>query len=215
MKRPKFKYPGDSAMERFLRKHQCPTPLPVVRMRFLGEIASLDFGASPAKTVESFWDGDLPVFESEQEASNFFNTMLGLWNRMARHQDGVLVKLTKPKKLRDRGDVIAAMQMRSAEIRDGFLAGFGETNDKLLPPALQEAIHGLKEFAGRFDAAAERIQGPQRDEDGQSLDDYRQVVEARTKEIETLLTVVVRATKELRRLGIAAMDEVDDEPFLH
>ena len=30
-------------------------------MRFLGEIASLDFGASPIKTIESFWDGDLPV----------------------------------------------------------------------------------------------------------------------------------------------------------
>lgn len=215
MKRPKFKYPGDSAMEKFLRKHRCPTPFPVVRMRFLGEIASLDFGASPAKTVESFWDGDLPVFEREQEASNFFNTMMGLWNRMARHQDGVLVKLTKPRKLRDRDDVIAAMQMRSAEIRDGFLVGFGETNDKQLPPALKEAIHGLKEIAGRFDAAAERIRGPQRDEDGLSLDDCRQVIEARTKEIETLLTVVVRATKELRRLGIVAMDEVDDEPFLH
>lgn len=215
MKRPKFKYPGDVAMERFLRKHRCPTPFPVVRMRFLGEIASLDLGASPAKTIESFWDGDLPVFEGGQEASDFFNTMMGLWNRMARHQAGVLVKLTKPKKLRDWNDVVVAVRMRSAEIRDGFLIGFGAANDKQLPPALGEAIHGLNEIADRFDETAERIQGPQRDQDGLSMEDYRQIIAARTKEIENLLTVVMRMTKEIRRLGIDAMDEIDDMPFLH
>ena len=157
MKQKKFKYPGDAAMEMFLKKHHCPTTFPVAWMRFLGEIASLEFGASPVKTVELFWDGELPAFDGEQDASNFFNTMMALWNRMARHQDGVLVKLTKPKKLRDWDDMVAALRMRSAEIRDGFLFGFGVSGEGQLPPALQEAIHGLKEIAERFDEAAERI----------------------------------------------------------
>ena len=52
-------------------------------MRFLGEIASLIFGKSLVKTFESFWDGDLPVFESEQEASSFLNTMIGRRTRIA------------------------------------------------------------------------------------------------------------------------------------
>ena len=66
MKQKNFKYPGDAAMEMFLKKHHCPTTFPVARMRFLGEIASLDFEASPVKTVESFWGGELPVFDGEQ-----------------------------------------------------------------------------------------------------------------------------------------------------
>ncbi len=70
-------------------------------MRFLGEIASLDFGASPIKTIESFWDGDLPVFDHKDEASTLIQTMMSLWNRMVRHQDGVLVKLFKPKMVRE------------------------------------------------------------------------------------------------------------------
>ncbi len=215
MKRKKYKYPGDAAIEMFLKKHRCPTTFPVARMRFLGEIASLEFSVSPVKTVESFWDGELPVFDSEQDASNFFNTMMALWNRMARHQDGVLVKLTKPRKLRELDDVVATMRMRSAEIRDGFLFGFGVSDEGRLPPALQDAIHGLTEIAERFDEAAERIQGPQRGDDGLSLDDSRRIIEERTKEVETLLTVVVRATKELRRLGIDVMDEFDGGGVVH
>ena len=63
MKPQKFKYPGDVAFQRLLQQYECPTPFHVVRMRFLGEIASLDFGASPIKTIESRWDGDLPGFD--------------------------------------------------------------------------------------------------------------------------------------------------------
>ena len=72
MKRQTFKYPGDAAFQRLLAKYNCPTPFHVVRMRFLGEIASLDLDASPMKTIESFWDGDLPVFDRKEEASAFF-----------------------------------------------------------------------------------------------------------------------------------------------
>ena len=122
MKRERFKYPGDAAMEMFLRKHQCPTPFHVVRMRFLGEIASLKFDASPTSTVESFWDGGLPVFDGEGSANAFFQTMMSLWNRMSRHQDGVLVKLVKPKKLRNWDEISTVLRMRAEEIRDVCLA---------------------------------------------------------------------------------------------
>ncbi|HJP55173.1 MAG TPA: hypothetical protein QF556_10880, partial [Rhodospirillales bacterium] len=79
----------------------------------------------------------------------------------------------------------------------------------------QDGIHGLEEIAERFDEAAERIQGPRRGEDGLSLDDCRRIIEERTKEIENLFTVIVRAAKELRRLGFEAMDEVDDGGVVH
>ncbi len=216
MKRQTFKYPGDAAFQRLLEKYNCPMPFHVVRMRFLGEIASLDFGASPIKTIESFWDGDLPVFDREEEASAFFQAMMSLWNRMARHQDGVLVKLFKPKKLREWDDIAAAFRMRAEEIRDGFLVGYsGSGTDQHLPESLEEALHGLREIGERFEEAAERVQRPQRVEDELSFDDYRQLLEVRTKEVETLLTAIMRASKELRKLRFAAASEIDDGTPIH
>ena len=216
MKRQTFKYPGDAAFQRLLEAYNCPTPFHVARMRFLGEIASLDFGASPIKTIESFWDGDLPVFDHKDEASDFFQTMMSLWNRMARHQDGVLVKLFKPKKLHEWDDIAAAFRMRAEEIRGGFLVGFSDSGEvQHLPQGLEKGLHGLKEIAERFHEAAERVQGPCRDEDELSFDDYRRLLEVRTKEVETLLTAIMRASKELRKLGIAAASEIDDGTPIH
>lgn len=204
----RFKYPGDAAFRRLLERYGCPTPFHVVRMRFLGEIASLDFAASPTKTIESFWDGDLPVFEGEKDASAFYQAMLSLWNRMARHQNGVLVKLVKPKSLRQRDDIAGAFRMRAEEIGDGFLRGFsggGET-----PMGLEEAVRALNESAERFAEAAARLEGPQSVEDDLSLDDHRRLLATRTRETEALLTQFIGASMALRKRRMAVMSEIDD-----
>ncbi len=104
-----------------------------------------------------------------------------------------MVKLFKPKKPREWDDIAAAFRMRAEEIRDGFLVGYsGSGTDQHLPESLEETLHGLKEIAERFEEAAERVQGPQRDENKVSFDDYRQLIEVRTKEVETLLTANAR-----------------------
>ncbi len=46
MGRKKFKYAGDAAFKVFLRRYDCPTPFHVVRMRFVGWIASPALAAS-------------------------------------------------------------------------------------------------------------------------------------------------------------------------
>ncbi len=81
--------------------------------------------------------------------------------------------------------------------------------------SLEEALHGLKEIAERFEEAAERVQGPQGVEDKMSFDDYRQIIEVRTREVETLLTAIMRASKELRKLRIAAASKIDDGTPIH
>ncbi len=48
-----------------------------------------------------------------------------------------------------------------------------------------------------------------------SFDDYRQLIEVRTKEVETLLTEIMRASRELRKLGITAASEIDDGTPIH
>ena len=216
MKRPKSKYPGDAAFQRLLERYDCPTPFHVVRMRFLGGIASLDFDISPIKTIGAFWGGDLPVFDHKEEASALFQAMMVLWRRMARHQDGALVKLFKPGKLRTWDDIAAALRMRAEEIQNGFLVGFsGRGEDRHLPRDLEKALHGLQKIAAHFEESAERVQGPQRIEDKMSFDDYRQLLGVRTKKVESLLTAIMRASMAFRKLGIAAAPEINDGALIH
>ena len=75
MKRQTFKNPGDAALQRLLEKYNCPTAFHVVRMRFLGEIASLDFGASPIKTIESFWEAEGAAVGSLGDAYDYENVV--------------------------------------------------------------------------------------------------------------------------------------------
>ncbi len=127
-----------------------------------------------------------------------------------------MVKLFKPKKPREWDDIAAAFRMRAEEIGDGFLVGYsGSGTDQHLPESLEEALHGVKEIAERFEEAAERVQGPQRVEDKMSFDDYSQLIEVRTKEVESLLTVIMRASREFRQLRIAAASEIDDGTLIH
>ena len=80
------KYVGDAALRRFLKRYHCPQPFHVVRMRFWGEISSPIMDTSPIKTIQSFWPDGLPEFDNEQEFTRFFETLMGLWNRMSRFQ---------------------------------------------------------------------------------------------------------------------------------
>jgi hypothetical protein len=216
MKKQKFKYIGDLAFKRFLQGHECPTSFHVVRMRFLGEIASPDFAASPMKTIESFWSEGLPEFEDEGQLEPFVQTFMGLWNRMSRHQKGVLVKLVKPRKLRDWDDLAAILQTRGEEIRDGFLVGFrGSREPAFMPEVVKEALSGLEEMASDFEDTANQINGPERGQDHISFEDHRLLVEERTRVIETLLTVIVKFSTKLRQASIEAMADLDDETPLH
>ena len=203
MLKSKFKYPGDAAVQRLLTKYGCPTPFHIVRMRFLGEIASFKLGSTPMETVESLWDHEIPDFQSEEEASNFFQTLISLWNRMARHQDGVLVKLTRPKKLKTWDDISETLVMRAEEVQDGFLGGFLAADDEMVPVPFKDTVAKLDDVAEGFGMAAERIR--RSDFDDMTLDDYRKLIEEGTKGIEQLLTTIVGITKAMRGQEIRAM----------
>ena len=181
-----------------------------------GEIASPDFAASPMKTIESFWPEGLPKFEDEGQLEPFVQTFMGLWNRMARHQKGVIVKLVKHRKLKDWDDLAAILRIRGKEIGDGFLAGFqGSGEPAFIPEIVREALSGLEELAKDFEETATRIEGPERGKDHISFEDHRLLIEERTRVIETLLTVTVKFSTKLRKASIDAMAELDDKAPLH
>ena len=79
---------SDEEVRVLLERYRCPVPLHAVRTRFLGNIASPDMQASPIKTVEALWGGELPTYETIDMANELLGALvMGLWNRLTRHQE--------------------------------------------------------------------------------------------------------------------------------
>lgn len=138
MPKPKFPYAGDGAIRKLLERHRCPTPFHVVRMRFWGEIVSPSLQASPIKTIESFWPNGLPTFGNADEANAFFQSLIGLWNSLARFQGGSPpLKLQKVDRVDTREALHAAAKLRVEELHDGFMHGFtGGAQELDVPPGV-------------------------------------------------------------------------------
>src|SRR3974377_545878 len=79
---------SDKAIAQLLARYKCPTTFAAVRTVFMGNIASPLLNVSPLATVEMLWQGQMPTFESGEEAEALFGALMGgLWNRLAEHQD--------------------------------------------------------------------------------------------------------------------------------
>ena len=78
----------DEEVRTLLERYRCPVPFHEVRTRLLGNIATPVMSASPIKTVESLWGGELPDFGSINAANELIGALImGLWNRLTRHQE--------------------------------------------------------------------------------------------------------------------------------
>jgi len=153
MAKSKFPYAGDGAIRKLLLRHDCPTPFHVVRMRFWGEIVSPLFQASPIKTIESFWPGGMPTFDSSEEAHAFFQALMGLWNSLARFQSGSPpLKLQRIGNVGTRAALHAAAALRVEELLDGFMHGFTGGSQQIdVPPGVGDLLarveKGIELFA--------------------------------------------------------------------
>ncbi len=140
------KYLGHAKIRSLLEAFSCPTPFHAVRARFMGIIASPVLSASPIRTIEDFWPGGMPVFESTEEANTLFQPLLGLWNHLAGHQ-----KRSKPFKLTikllsdDRDAMRDFLEVRTEEI-DQFLEGLlGNVAELAVPEDIGAEIKLLSE----------------------------------------------------------------------
>ena len=83
----KMKPPAEKTVRKLLNRYACPVPYHEVRTRFLGNIASPDLMASPGAVVEGLWGGELPVFDSMEDAKELIGVLVqGLWNELSKHQ---------------------------------------------------------------------------------------------------------------------------------
>ncbi len=130
-----------------------------VRTRFLGNIASPVMAATPMREIASLWGGELPEFDTIEAANELIGALvIGLWNRLTRHQDR-----SNPFRLildapATREGLSALALMRREEL-DGFIAGlFGQETTIDLPERASRGLDALGEMcalmATLFDCGA-------------------------------------------------------------
>ena len=139
---------SDDQVRALLDRYECPVPFHAVRTRFLGNIASPDMQASPIKMVEALWGGELPPFDSIDEANELVGALImGLWNRLTRHQErSVPFRLTRMELPATREGLSTLARTRHEEL-DGFVAGlFGDRESLDLPERAHKGMGALDEL---------------------------------------------------------------------
>ena len=88
------KYIGDEAFLKMLNHYNCPTPLNVIKMRFMGAICSPNLKLRPTDVISSFWpEGRTPRLETKAEADLFFKFFMGLWDKIFDDVKAIKVKV--------------------------------------------------------------------------------------------------------------------------
>ena len=141
---------SDDEVIDLLMRYMCPTPFHVVRTLFLGNIASPVMNASPMETIKQLWDGELPEFDSIDDANELISALVsGLWNRLTTHQSGLHpFKLMRfnVEQTRDGVEHLAMVRMQELE---GFVDGLFGSHDQIdLPERAHTAIGVLSELRG-------------------------------------------------------------------
>jgi hypothetical protein len=147
---------SDPQIQTLLTRHQCPTPMHVLRMRLLGAIASPRLDVSPIQVVTQAWGGELPEFASQAEAEELFQALLSTWwNRLAEHQNARNpFRLPRAEVKPTRQALLALAQVRSQELA-GFVDGlFGGDVEMDMPEKAHEALTTPAEMYAMFMGAA-------------------------------------------------------------
>ena len=125
----------DKEVRALLEHYRCPVPFHEVRARFLGDIATPAVGASPIKMVEKLWSGELPEFNSVDAANKLIGALImGLWNRLTRHQERSAIRLVRPDVMATREGLATLAMIRWQEL-DGFVGILSMSDASVKEPA--------------------------------------------------------------------------------
>ena len=205
MAKPKFPYAGYAALKRLLDRYRCPFPFHVVRMRFWGEIVSPSFKASPIKTIEGLWPNGLPTFEDGTEANVFFQALMGLWNNVARFQDGSL-KLQKIDKIDTREVLHAAAKLRVEELLDGFMHGFTGGGQQIdVPPGVRDLLARIEKGIELLATTRNTFAKPPGPEDAAMLAELSAVFPEVDRAVQADLNAIAVAIKDWRKEQFRAL----------
>ena len=200
---------GAARIRALLDRYACPTAFPVVRTRFLGNIATPRLHASPVQAITNLWGGQLPTFDTAAAAKELFDALVGLWNALATHQsDGTPFRLTRLATQAEPEDLRRLCRTRIGEL-DGFIDGlFGDEEAIELPERAHEALehlgeitamlHGIIELLGRQTAPP-----PSADDVAGTLRNVRELSRIAEQELHAVVPACTRARQH--RLATSTM----------
>jgi len=143
---------SDHQIQALLTRYQCPTPMHVLRMRFLGAMASPRMQVSPLQLITQAWGGKLPEFASEADAEELLQALLrGWWNRLSEHQNARSpFRLPRSEVKPKRQALLELAQTRSQELA-GFVEGlFGDDEEMDMPEKAHAALTVLAKIHSMF-----------------------------------------------------------------
>ena len=146
---------SDQQIQALLTRYQCPTPMHVLRMRFLGAMASPRMQVSPLQLITQAWGGKLPEFASEADAEELLQALLrGWWNRLSEHQNARSpFRLPRTEVKPKRQALLELAQTRSQELADFVDGLFGDDEEMDMPEKAHEALTTLAEIHSMFAGA--------------------------------------------------------------
>jgi hypothetical protein len=194
---------SDEQVRALLERYKCPVPFQEVRTRFLGNIASPVMSASPLRVVEDLWGGELPPFDTIDDANELIGALvMGLWNRLTRHQDrNSPFRLLRIDIAPTRAGLAALALMRRQEL-DGFVAGlFGRSDVIDLPERARRSLNELGEmraaFVAVFDVVSDETKSATERDMETTLRHMREMTKSAEHEVHAIVMACARARKQM------------------
>jgi hypothetical protein len=206
---------SDERVRALLERYKCPVPFHEVRTRFLGNVATPVMSASPLRVVEDLWGGELPPFDTIDQANELIGALvMGLWNRMTRHQDRASpFRLLRIETAPTREGLAALALMRRQEL-EGFVAGlFGRSDAINLPERAGFSLNELAEmraaFVAVFDVVSDETKSATDKDMETTLRHMREMTKSAEHEMHAIVMACARARKQMLA-GVATR-----KPTLH
>ena len=180
------KYIGDDKFAKMLEHYNCPVPINVVKMRFLGAICSPNMELRPTDVISSFWaEGQSPRLETKDEAELFFKFFMGLWDDCFEKVKNNKVSLPVHH-FKGKEELKRLCLSRFEEIEAGFAEGFwGGCEDLKIPAYIAEIIDSLSEVAGVYNMLIKKL------DNGANVDEIAETVKHSDTMVEKAIGFII------------------------
>jgi hypothetical protein len=208
------KPPGEATVKKLLERYSCPVPFHEVRTRFLGNIATPQFSASPLVIIKELWGGELPTFDSLDEANELIGALVqGLWNDLTQHQKrSQPFRLTRLPMEPNMANLGRFSLVRLQEL-DGFIQGLFNGEEEIdLPERAHEAIGHLGNLRSMMAGISELVSRDPNADDGQIDKTFKQLRDL-TRIMETEIHEAVLSCTRARRQMLGGI--LTEKPTVH
>ena len=165
-------------------------------------IASPVMSASPIKVVQDLWGGELPPFDTIEEANELIGALVtGLWNRLTRHQDRASpFRLMRVDTASTREGLAALALMRRQEL-GGFIEGlFGREEVVDLPSRAHRGLDELGQMRALFEAAVRLAEDDTKQPTDKGVEPTLRRVHEMTKIAHEIHAVVLACARARRQM---------------